>query len=113
MDLLVLDAAPQALDKHVVPPSRFAVHADRNSVAGEHAGEGPTGELRALVRVEDVRLPAIIPLYQARTRAEPVGMSIRHHGMMRSMLSAVTGFTALLPHFSDAARAWFRPGGLA
>jgi hypothetical protein len=55
-------------------------------------------------------IPAIIPLYQARTRAEPVGM-FRHHGMMRSVLSAVTGFIALLPHFTDAARAWLRAGG--
>ena len=54
--LLVFDAAPQPLDEHVVPPSPFAVHADRNAVVGEHAGEGRARELRALVRVEDVRL---------------------------------------------------------
>ena len=54
--LLVFDAAPQPLDEHVVPPGALAVHADRDAVAGEHAGEGRTGELRTLVGVEDVRL---------------------------------------------------------
>src|SRR5229473_3506460 len=54
--LLVFDAAPQALDEHVVPPSPFTVHADRNAVAGEHAGEGRARELAALIRVEDFRL---------------------------------------------------------
>src|SRR5271169_3997764 len=55
IDFLVFDAAPQPFDEHVVPPSAFAVHADRNAVVGKHAGEGPAGELRALVRIEDVR----------------------------------------------------------
>ena len=49
IDLLVFDAAPQSLDEHVVAPGALAVHADRNAVAGEHAGEGRPGELRALV----------------------------------------------------------------
>src|SRR4030081_3195257 len=56
IDLLVFDAAPQPLDEHVVPPGAFAVHADGDAVAGEQAGEGRAGELRALVRVEDLRL---------------------------------------------------------
>src|SRR5712672_3402584 len=54
--LLIFDAAPQPLDEHVIPPSPFAVHADGDGVAGEHAGECRTGELRALVSVEDLRL---------------------------------------------------------
>ena len=37
--LLVFDAAPQPPAEDVVPPSPFAVHADRNAVAGERAGE--------------------------------------------------------------------------
>ena len=31
------DAAPQPLDKHVVAPGAFAVHADRNAIVGERA----------------------------------------------------------------------------
>src|ERR1700722_5249136 len=53
--LLVFDAAPQPLDEHVVPPSAFAVHADRDAVAGKQARERRTGKLRTLVGVEDVR----------------------------------------------------------
>src|SRR5215210_4927548 len=54
--LLVFDAAPQPLDEDIVPPSAFAVHADRNAVVGEHAGEGRARELAALIGVEDGRL---------------------------------------------------------
>src|SRR5260370_805521 len=54
--LLVFDAAPQPLDEHVVPPCSFAIHADRDAVAGERAGEGRAGELRALVGIEDFGL---------------------------------------------------------
>ena len=53
--LLVFDATPQALDEHVVPPSPFAVHADRNAVVGEHASERRAVELAALIRIEDLR----------------------------------------------------------
>src|SRR4051812_42130481 len=56
--LLVFDAAPQPLDEDVIPPRTLAVHADRNAVVGEYAGEGRAGELRALVGIEDVR-PAV------------------------------------------------------
>ena len=54
--LLVLDAAPQPLDEYIVPPSSFSVHADGDVVLGQHAGEGRTRELRALVGVEDLGL---------------------------------------------------------
>ena len=56
INLLVFDAAPQPLDEHIVPPSPFAVHADRNAVVGEQAGEGRARELRTLIRIKDVRL---------------------------------------------------------
>jgi hypothetical protein len=57
--LLVFDAAPQPLDEHVVAPRALAVHADRNVVVGEHAGEGRARELRTLVGVEDLRLAVL------------------------------------------------------
>ena len=56
IDLLVFDAAPQPLNEDVVPPGPFAVHADGDAVVGEDAGKDRTGELRALVGVEDFRL---------------------------------------------------------
>src|SRR5664279_5453950 len=52
IDLLVFDAAPQPLDKHIVAPGTLAVHADRYAIAYQHAREGLAGELAALIRVE-------------------------------------------------------------
>src|SRR5438445_4678029 len=46
---------PQPLNKYVVSPSSFAIHADGDAVVGENAGKGRTGKLRALVGVEDFR----------------------------------------------------------
>lgn len=50
--LLVFDAAPESLDEHVIAPGALAVHADRNAVVGERAGEGRSGELRTLIGIE-------------------------------------------------------------
>ena len=55
IDLLLLHRPPKALDEDVVPPGAFAVHADRDAMAGEHAGEGRARELAALIGVEDLR----------------------------------------------------------
>src|SRR5215467_11838920 len=43
--LLVLDGSPEALDEDVVSPCALAVHADRDAVVNQHAGEFGTGEL--------------------------------------------------------------------
>ena len=53
--VLVLDAAPQTLDEHVVHPSALAIHADRDGVTLEHVGERVRGELAPLVGIEDLR----------------------------------------------------------
>jgi hypothetical protein len=54
--LLIFDAAPQSLDEDIIPPSPFTVHADRNGVVREHTVESRARELRALIRVGDLRL---------------------------------------------------------
>src|SRR5918994_180850 len=53
--LLVFDAAPEPLDKDVVAPGPFAIHADRDLVLEQHAGEVVAGELTTLIGVEDLR----------------------------------------------------------
>jgi hypothetical protein len=58
IDLLVFDGPREALDEHIVPPRALAVHADTDLVPGQHAHEGLARELRALIRVEDLR-PAV------------------------------------------------------
>src|SRR4051794_30460201 len=47
IDLLVFQAAPQPLDKDVVHAATLAVHADRDPVILQGAGEVVTGELAA------------------------------------------------------------------
>ena len=56
INLLIFDAAPEALRKHIVPPSPLPIHADCDFVSDEHAGEGGARKLRALIRVDDLRL---------------------------------------------------------
>ena len=49
INLLVLDRFPNPLDKHVVSPSPFSIHADLDVILDEHLRESHAGELRALV----------------------------------------------------------------
>jgi hypothetical protein len=49
VDLLVFQAAPQSLDEDVVHASTLAIHADRDPVALQRAGEVVAGELAALI----------------------------------------------------------------
>ena len=53
--LLVFHGFPEPFDEDVVAPTALAVHADLNAVLLEHADEGGTGELAALVGVHDFR----------------------------------------------------------
>lgn len=54
IDLLILEAAPQAFDEHVVDPASFAIHADLYASVFEGLGEGLTGKLASLVGIEDL-----------------------------------------------------------
>ena len=58
VNMLVLHRAPESLDKDVVHPSSFAIHADCNVVRLQDAGELFAGELAPLIGVEDLR-PAV------------------------------------------------------
>src|SRR5665213_3181433 len=53
--VLVLQAAPQLLDKDVVQVTAFAVHTNADTPGRQHAGERLAGELRALIGVENIR----------------------------------------------------------
>src|SRR5580704_6066444 len=56
VDFLVFETAPQPLDKDIVHAAAFAVHADRDAMPLQGAGKSVTGELAALVGIEDFRL---------------------------------------------------------
>jgi hypothetical protein len=55
VDFLILEGAPEPLDEDVVPPAPETIHADLDAVIEEQTRERGTGELRALVGVEDLR----------------------------------------------------------
>src|SRR5246127_3696316 len=59
VDLLIFETAPQPLNEDVVHTPALAVHADRDTMPLQGAGEVITGELAALVGIEDFR-PAIV-----------------------------------------------------
>jgi hypothetical protein len=51
--LLVFEAAPEPFDEDVVAEAPAPVHAEGNSVDAQHIDDVITGELAALVGVED------------------------------------------------------------
>src|SRR6266480_2114350 len=56
IDLLICDRPPQPLHEHVVQGPAAAVHADTDPSFLQPRRQLPTGELRPLVGVEDLRL---------------------------------------------------------
>src|SRR5947208_14433507 len=56
VDPFVLHGPPQALDEDVVVAAPASIHADLDSVILQHVGELVTGELRALISIEDAGL---------------------------------------------------------
>src|SRR5260370_301462 len=71
IDLLVFDGSPEPLDENVVTPGALAVHADRDVGVEKHAGEGSTGELAALIGVEDLGLAMVGESFFQGLGAEP------------------------------------------
>lgn len=55
VDALVLDAAPEPFHEDVVMVAALAVHPDPDAMLLENACEGLTGELDALIGIEDLR----------------------------------------------------------
>lgn len=56
VDFAVFDGTPQPLDLDVVAPGTPTIHADGDPLAQQHAGEGLTGKLAALVGIENLGL---------------------------------------------------------
>ena len=52
IDVFVFDRFPDALDEDVVAPRALAIHADRDGVCDQHAGEAGAGELTSLIGIE-------------------------------------------------------------
>ena len=52
--LLLLDASPEALDKYVVHPAAFAIHAHLNSVSFDRLYPFRARKLRALISINTI-----------------------------------------------------------
>ena len=57
INLFVFDRFPQPLDKYVVAPAAFAVHAYLDSMRCQRVDERRAGELAALVGIHDLGHP--------------------------------------------------------
>src|SRR5262245_53021373 len=56
VDVFVFHAAPEPFDEDIVQRPASPIHADGDLALFENPGERATGELRTLIRVEDLRL---------------------------------------------------------
>ena len=54
VDVLVLETAPKPFDEDIVEAAPAPVHADRDALRFQHAGEGVAGVLATLIGVEYV-----------------------------------------------------------
>src|SRR5665647_1727142 len=80
INLFILDRLPDSLDEDVVAPRALAIHADRDLVGAQHAGECFAGELTALIGVENFRLVMFRQRLLQRLDAE-VGLHRDRHAM--------------------------------
>jgi len=55
IDLFIFDGTPEAFDEDVVSPASLAIHADPDAFLLEPIRKRHTGELAALIGVEDLR----------------------------------------------------------
>lgn len=75
IDLLPFDRTPQAFDKHVIERSSTPIPTDLDSRLLQTAGVGGTGELGALIGIDDVRLAltqSVVQCFQTEVRVERV-----------------------------------------
>jgi hypothetical protein len=79
--LLVFDASPEALDKHVVHPATFAVHPDLNTVPFDRLYPFRTRKLRALICIKKLGLaarPLKRPLESSDTKFSAIELMTSH-----------------------------------
>jgi len=90
--LLVFEASPQSLHEDVVHTAALAVHADRDAVALQRAGEVVAGELAALVSIEN--LGSTVPrerfIERLDTNSAPSVFDSRHASTARLTQSMMT-----------------------
>lgn len=74
---------PEAFDEDVINPTALAVHADVDTLALEPGDERLTGELAALIGVENLQLPVRVQCHlqslQTESRIQAVRQFPRQH----------------------------------
>ncbi len=73
---LVLDATPEPSHENVVVVAALAVHADPDAMFFENACEGFTGELDALIGIEDFRRSMAL-----QSLLQGINAEVRVHGV--------------------------------
>ena len=54
VNALILQRPPQSLNENIVHPAAATIHLNLNTGRDQHLGEPQTGELAALIRIEDL-----------------------------------------------------------
>ena len=74
---LILDAAPEPLNEHIVTPASLTIHADPDTMLPEQSGKCLTGKLAALVGIENLRTTifsyCILDRCQTEVRCQGIG----------------------------------------
>ncbi len=78
INIFVFDGAPQAFDKNVIKDAASSIHTDLYPSCFEPRGEGHTGELTALIAIEDLGAPVGECLLKG-LETEGGVLGIRHH----------------------------------
>ena len=83
VDFLILHAAPQPLDEHVVHPAPLAIHAHPHCFGQQWRGEIVGGELASLVGVEDFGCTkachSVLERFHAKCRVHDVAQAPSEH----------------------------------
>jgi len=77
IDLLILEAPPEAFHKYVISPTAAAIHTDLDALVLQQPRELQTGKLTALIRVEDLWVAILRDRLPHRVEAEVRGQRIR------------------------------------
>ena len=65
IDILLFDAPPQSLDKDIVQAPTATIHTDPNLIRFQYTRKPRTGEMTALIGIEDVRFFLLQGFFQA------------------------------------------------
>ena len=83
IDLLMFQAEPVALDKHIVHPAPLPIHADLDVMVFEYIREILAGKLTTLVTVKDIRCAVgcqgFFQRLNTRSGIQTVGQAPRAH----------------------------------